>query len=330
MTANDELLVLGLAAGATAVVSYLSARYLSVKFVKMGITGKDIHKQARPVTAEMGGLSVLLGLVVGSSILFLGIDDPPVPFIAGLFTVAGSSLIGVADDLTNMRQRYKPFLIAVSAIPLIYVLWSRGGIPVPGLGSLPMGLAYPLAVVPLAVAISANFTNMLAGFNGLEAGCAAISLGALTFLAAVEGSYTGAAMGVILVAGLVGFLRLNWYPAKIFPGDTGTLMAGAGIAVVALLSGLEFAAIIVSIPAGIDFTLKMFAKRPFGGRYSFGNTTLDENGKLKPPAYPALVHAFMRSAPMTERELVVSVLSMQTLYAALAIAVTLSGWWIFG
>jgi UDP-N-acetylglucosamine--dolichyl-phosphate N-acetylglucosaminephosphotransferase len=323
---TNEFVVLGVAGGVTAIVSYTSARYLSREFVKMGITGNDIHKQGRPVTAEMGGISVLLGLLVGTAIVMIGSEDPMTPFVAGIATVAGASLVGVADDITNMRQRYKPFLIAATAIPLMYVLWSRGSIPVPPFGALPLGIVYPLVVVPLAIAISANFSNMLAGFNGLEAGSAAIAIGALTFLAAVEGSYVAAAIGVILVCGFVGFLKLNWYPSKMFPGDTGTLMAGAGIAAIALLAGLEFAAIIVSIPAGIDFTLKMVAKKPFGGRFSFGNTTVDEHGYLKPPSYPALVHAFMRAGPITERGLVRSVLGMQTVYAALAIAVTLLGW----
>jgi UDP-N-acetylglucosamine--dolichyl-phosphate N-acetylglucosaminephosphotransferase len=326
MTTTSSLVVLGAAGGVTALVSYASARYLSTKFVKMGITGNDIHKPGRPLTAEMGGLSVLLGMLIGTSVVMIGSDDPMPPFLAGVVTVVGASLVGVFDDITAMRQRYKPFLVAVTAIPLMYVLWNRNSITVPLGGSLPLGIVYPLAVVPFAIVISSNFTNMLAGFNGLEAGCSTIALGALTFLAAVQGSYVAAGLGLILVCGFVGFLKLNWYPAKIFPGDTGTLMAGAGIAAIALLAGLEFAAIIVSIPAGIDFTLKMLARKPFGGRRSFGNTTVDEGGHLKPPSYPALVHAFMRSGPVTERGLVISVLGMEGVYAALAIAVTLLGW----
>ncbi|MGA2665105.1 MAG: UDP-N-acetylglucosamine--dolichyl-phosphate N-acetylglucosaminephosphotransferase [Nitrososphaerales archaeon] len=326
---NDVSLA-GVAVGAVAavVVSYASARYLSVKFVKMGITGNDIHKPGRPVTAEMGGLSVLLGLLVGAAVVMAVGQDPSPLFLGGLATVAGSGLVGVLDDLTDMRQRYKPFLIGAASLPLMYVLWNRGSIDVPFVGSLPLGIVYPLAVVPFAVAISANFTNMLAGFNGLEAGCATIALGALTLLAAIEGSYYAAAVGVVLVFGFLGFLKLNWYPARIFPGDTGTLLAGAGLAAVALLGGLEFAAIIVGIPAGIDFTLKMISKTPFGGRRSYGNTTVDEAGRLNPPSYPALVHAFMRASPTTESGLVVSVLSMQGVYAALAVAVTLLGWWL--
>lgn len=314
------------AAGAAAIVAYTSARYLSKKFVKMGITGNDVHKVGRPVTAEMGGISVLIGLLVGASVVMIGNDDPSLFFVAGIATIVGACLVGVLDDMTNMKQRYKPFLLAATAIPLMYVLWGRDSIPVPPFGALPLGILYPLAVVPIAVAISANFSNMLAGFNGLEAGTSVVAIGALTFLAAVEGSYYAAAIGVILACGYLGFLKLNWYPSKIFPGDTGTLMAGAGIATIALLAGLEFAAIIVSIPAGIDFTLKMVAKRPFGGRYTFGNTTLDESGHLKPAPYPALVHAFMRASPVSERGLVLWVVGMQAVYAVLAIALTLAGW----
>jgi len=53
---------------------------------------------------------------------------------------------------------------------------------------------------------------------------------------------------------------------------------------------------------------------------------VDEAGNLKPPSYPALVHAFMIAGPVTERGLVLSVLGMQALYSALAIGITLF-WW---
>ena len=304
-------------------LSYTSARYLSKKFVKMGMTGNDIHKPGRPVTAEMGGLSVLLAFLICSLVIMVAIDDPITPLVAGVASIAGAGAVGIVDDVTNMRQRYKPFLIAAAAIPLVAVLWGPTSIQMPLIGALPVGYVFPLAIVPLALAISANFTNMLAGFNGLEAGSAVIAIAALTLLSAVKGVYPATIIGVILMCGFLGFLKLNWYPAKIFPGDTGTLMAGAGIATIAILAGLEFAAIVVSIPAGIDFTLKMVARRPFGGRRVFGDTTVGEDGNLSAPAYPALVHAFMRVSPISERGLVISVLSMQALYSALAVLITI-------
>ncbi|MDA4113041.1 MAG: hypothetical protein OK474_03245 [Thaumarchaeota archaeon] len=317
-----NLLILAGVGVLSGLLSYVVARYLSVKFVEMEITGNDIHKPGKPVTAEMGGLSVLLAFLIGSVVIMI-VSDDPITLVAGVATVAGAGLVGVADDLTNMKQRYKPFLIAAAAIPLMYVLWGPHNIEIPLIGSLPVGYIFPLAVVPFAVAISANFTNMLAGFNGLETGSAILAIGALTLLAVVKGSFAATVIGVILVGGYLGFLKLNWYPAKIFPGDTGTLMAGAGIASIAVLAGLEFAAIIVSIPAGIDFALKMVARRPFSGRKIFGNTRIDEEGHLNAASYPALVHSFMKAEPTTERGLVVSVLGMEAVYAVLAIAVTL-------
>ena len=134
----------------------------------------------------------------------------------------------MVDDLVSIRQRYKPLLVAAMSIPLVLALFGRTSIYFPLVGSIPFGILFPLVVVPLGVTTSANVSNMLAGFNGLEAGCATIGIGALTFLSALEGQYVGLAIGSLFLAGYLGFLTLNWYPAKIFPGDTGTLMAGAG------------------------------------------------------------------------------------------------------
>jgi UDP-N-acetylglucosamine--dolichyl-phosphate N-acetylglucosaminephosphotransferase len=308
---------------ATGVLAYLLTRYFSVKFNHMGITGADVHKKDRPVRAEMGGLAILVSLLAGAFLLFL-FEIPLSPlFLAGVATVALIALIGVADDLFGMKQRYKPFLIAAASAPLAYELLQRTTIELPLLGHIPFGILYPLAVVPLGLATSANFSNMFAGFNGLEAGCTAIATGSLALLAFMRDQLGAALLGLLLTAGFIGFLKLNWYPARIFPGDTGTLMAGAGVATVGFMSGLEFAAIVVSTPAALDFTLKMLSRRPFSHRRLYGDTKITDGGTLEAPRYPALAHAFMRASPMTESRLVLCLLSLEVLYSLLAIAVSL-------
>jgi hypothetical protein len=99
-------------------------------------------------------------------------------------------------------------------------------------------------------------------------------------------------------------------------------MAGAGLAVMGLAAGLEFQAIILSIPAAMDFALKMMHRRPFKQRSIYGNATMRSDGTLEPANYPAVVHAFMKVSPIREKGLVLSVLAMQALYAALAILTT--------
>jgi UDP-N-acetylglucosamine--dolichyl-phosphate N-acetylglucosaminephosphotransferase len=205
---------------------------------------------------------------------------------------------------------------------MLYLL-GRAYVYIPLLGNVHLGILYPLVAVPLAITTSANFSNLLAGFNGLEAGCAAISLGTMSLLSDVTGHPAVGILGLILTFSYVGFLGLNWYPARIFPGDSGTLMAGAGLAALGLASGLEFEAVVLSIPAAMDFALKMTHRRPFKQRHLFGHTKVRSDGTLEPAPYPALVHAFMKVSPMKERDLVLSVLAMQSLFALTAIIITL-------
>jgi len=312
-----------LAVGATGVASYDLASFFSRKFVALGITGVDIHKLDRPIRAEMGGLSVLLAISLGSGILMAFDGDRGFLFLSGVSTVSLTGLVGVADDRLELRQRDKTILIAAASVLLGLSLAGRDSVWFPVIGTVPFGILYPVLVVPVAITASANFSNMLAGFNGLEAGIATISVGVMTSLSAVTGSLDGALLGVLLLFAYLGFLVLNWYPAKIFPGDTGTLMFGAGVAAIGLISHLEIAAVILCMPAALDFALKLMSKKPFGQRRLFGNTQVNPDGTLAPANYPALVHAFMRVAPTKERNLVAWILAMEGLYAILAVAVTL-------
>ncbi|MDA4123948.1 MAG: hypothetical protein OK438_00665 [Thaumarchaeota archaeon] len=319
--------IVGTAAVAVAALSSFSiARYQSNKFGALGITGIDVHKPHGPVAAEMGGLAVLFGSALGASVYLVAAfphDGSFLAFAAGMSAIGFTGAVGIADDLYDIRQRYKPFMIVAASIPLMYFLMGRGSVYLPLIGNLNIGLLFPLVAVPLAVTTSANFSNIFAGFNGLEAGIAVISLGTLSFLSAERGYPTVAMLGAILTLAYLGFLFLNWYPARLFPGDTGTLMAGAAVAVIGILARVEFEAIVLSIPAAMDFALKAMQKKPFGGRKIHGNTSVDADGTLTPPGYPALAHAFMKVSPIKERGLVLSLLSMQALFALTAIVIAM-------
>jgi len=309
------------AAAVAMVTAYSMARYESKVFPSFGISGVDIHKLDRPVRAEMGGLAVLVAMAVASS-LFFGIDyaadGSSILFAAVASTVALTGLVGVADDILEISQKLKPFLVVVAAAPLMLYLSQRAFVFVPLLGEVHLGLLYPLVAVPLAITASANFSNLLAGFNGLEAGCAAISLGTMSCLSFLYGDPAVAVLGLIMTFAYAGFLVLNWYPARIFPGDSGTLMAGAALAAMGLAAGLEFEAIVLSIPAAMDFALKMMNRNPFKQRHVLGNTKVRPDGTLDPAPYPALVHAFMKVSPIKEKELVLSVLATEAVFAVAA------------
>lgn len=320
MLQSEDLAISVALAGALA---YLLSGWFSRVFPRHGLSGVDVHKASRPVTAEMGGAAVVIGALAGSSLMMI-LDDPvSLLFAAGLATIGLAAVVGAFDDVLGIRQRYKPFLIAACSAPLALALSGHGTVALPFIGSVDFGIAFPLLVVPLAVATSANFSNMLAGFNGLEGGVSALAVGTLAVLAAARGETDAAFLGAIFLAGLLCFMRFNWYPSRIFPGDTGTLAAGAAIAVIGLMGGLEFAAVVVSIPAALDFALKMLSRSPFSQRGKFGDSSVDADGHLIPSSYPALTHAMMRASPITERGLVSSIVLMEACYCALAAALTL-------
>ncbi len=315
------------AAAVSGIVAYALTRVFSIRFKKMGMTGLDIHKPDTPETAEMGGLAVILALIPGAvTLVLLGLPvGNSVLLPLATFVLVG--FVGVLDDALGLRQRVKPLLIVLASLPMMYLLIGRATISFPIIGTVPLGLLYPLIVVPVSISTAANFSNLLAGFNGLEAGIATIALVTISALAWFNGAVEVGALGFVLSASYLGFLLLNWYPARIFPGDTGTLLYGAALAAIGLAGGVETAAIILSIPAAMDFTLKMVSRRPFQGRKDYGNSKVGSDGVLTPPPYPALAHAFMNVERLSERGLVVSLLALELFYAALA--VTAQSWLVW-
>jgi len=293
------------------------------KFVQHGLTGIDVHKVGRPLRAEMGGVPVILGFLGGLTLLPLFNPSINTFTLAGVATILLAFMVGVLDDVKGVRQRYKPFLVAAASTPMVLTYEGVGEAHFPLIGSMSFGLLYPLILIPLAVTTSANFANMFAGFNGLEAGIGVIGLTTLGLLSFAKAHPDAGIIALTLSAAFAAFLRYNWYPARIFPGDSGTLTYGAAIAAIGIMSGLEFAAIMVSMPAAFDFALKMLDRRPFAQRGVYGDTKVTAEGVLEPPPYPALSHTFLEVSSLDERGLVAAILAMEAVYAILAAILTL-------
>lgn len=133
------------------------------------------------------------------------------------------ALVGLLDDRFNLPAGLRYGVQLVTALVLLACS--------PLLGLLPPGwLAWWLAAL-LVMAITAviNFTNFMDGLDGLVAGCVAVALAA----AALHGNQPWLWP---LVGALLGFLRWNWSPARVFMGDVGSTFLGAVLAGVVLQS----------------------------------------------------------------------------------------------
>jgi UDP-N-acetylglucosamine--dolichyl-phosphate N-acetylglucosaminephosphotransferase len=260
------------------ITSLITTRKAIPKLHGAGVVGHDKHKQGNPEVAEMGGLAVFLAFNVGA-FTALGFGELPtddeVLLLASLVVAAGGAIAGALDDLIGLRQRFKAVIPFAFAAPLaLYV--SDTAIFFPFVGTVDFGLVYPLVLVPLGVACASNGFNMLEGFNGLGAGLGIVIAGTLSVLMIVSGRIAGLALTFPLIGALGGFLWFNVYPARVFPGDTMTLMVGAVIAAAAIVSRLEFWGAVLLVPHVVEFFtkyLKEFPSSEWGGR-------LTDDGRL--------------------------------------------------
>lgn len=298
---------------------------LAPRLLAAGIVGKDMHKPGQPEVPEMGGLAVVGGFAL-AVLLAIALEALvsfvlPVDFVtllAVLGTVLLTGLVGILDDLLGMPQGVKAFLPVLAAFPLVAVRAGQTTMTIPFLGQVNFGLAYSLLLVPLGVTGAANAVNMLAGFNGLELGMGVVAMGALAAIAARLGATTAL---VVLLSGCgaaLGLLPLNWYPARIFIGDAGTLFIGAILASGCIVGNFEAAGLLVIVPYALDFVIKAVHRFPSRG----WTGELGPDGKLRCPkdGPVGLAQAILKiTGGLSETSLVLTLIGLEALFAGLAL-----------
>jgi UDP-GlcNAc:undecaprenyl-phosphate/decaprenyl-phosphate GlcNAc-1-phosphate transferase len=216
------------------------------------------------LTPAVGGMARLLGVVdppggrrlnrspvprLGGLALFLGIVVPSLAFLhlgretRGLLLGAAVAVtVGAIDDFRGLRWFEKlGGQIVAAAIPTGFGIWvDRFTFPFLGVHSLPGWLGVPLTILWI-VAIM-NMVNFLDGLDGLAAGVAAIAGLTFAIIALSLAKPDAAVMSAIVFGACVGFLRHNFYPARIFMGDSGALLLGFVLAAVSVQGLLKTAA----------------------------------------------------------------------------------------
>ncbi|MDA7881475.1 undecaprenyl/decaprenyl-phosphate alpha-N-acetylglucosaminyl 1-phosphate transferase [Akkermansiaceae bacterium] len=154
-------------------------------------------------------------------------------------------IVGILDDRFGVNAWLKLLAHALSAVFLFYTsggtVGSILGIEVPEYVDLAIWVIWTVAII--------NAFNLIDGMDGLCAGLAMISVFSLTVLTIALRSGTDAIVLIVMLGTLLGFLRYNFNPAKIFLGDTGSMFIGFFIASVALVStGERFTAASLLLP----------------------------------------------------------------------------------
>ncbi len=306
-----------------------------------GIRGRDLHKKNEPILPAGGGSSVAAGVIaglltyVGIQTFVYGAQAVSIYLLGAISSILIVTFVGLIDDINvrsysvetrdgknvkiGLPQWLKPFLVIPAAVPLMVLNSGESTMWVPFIGEVNFGILYPLFFIPLGVFVVSNMVNMLGGFNGLEAGLGIVytlSLGLFALSCNVE---IAAVIFLVAFTSLVAFLRYNWYPAKILPGDSLTYLLGAIVVTGVIVGNIEKAGIIVMIPFFIQGILKfysLFKTKHFASDLG----VLQKDGTIKSKyggKIYSLTHAIMNLGGFSEKQIAIILIFMQIAFSIL-------------
>jgi len=239
-----------------------------------GLYGRDINKKETHYIPESLGL-VCATVYLTCALLF----QPLVPEMGHEYNAATMGacfmvLLGFADDVLDLRWRYKIFLSFLATVPLLVAYSGPTDIVVPlpfreaiGWEIVPLGYFYHFYMALIAV-FCTNSINIYAGVNGLEVGQSIIiaisvivfNLIELTYptqSTSVHGQFISIFLTTPFLACSLGLMVFNAYPSSVFVGDTYTYFAGMVFAVVSILGGFSKTMMLLFLPQLLNFVISI-------------------------------------------------------------------------
>ena len=212
----------------TFVLSFLLSLYLTPLFrqaaLKFGIVDKPnspLKKQAEPVP-YLGGLAVYLSFLLATGLIYQYSREVLGILLAGAIIV----ILGLVDDLGVLSPRVKLLGQFIAACVLV-----KASIYIK-LSILPPWVAVPLSIF-WVMAIT-NAFNLIDIMDGLATGVGAIGALILVIVNYRGGRELIVPLSIALAGSLLGFLRYNFKPARIYLGDTGSLFIGLMLAALSM------------------------------------------------------------------------------------------------
>jgi len=215
--------------------------------IAVGAIDKPNARKAHTVpTPRMGGVAVFMSFVLSLGLLI--VFDSHLTFPAWLGGTKGILLggsvvlvliLGVWDDLHELKAAQK-FAVQLLLATVVYMAgFSIVDITHPFTeGVLPLGMFDYLVTVVWIIGVT-NAINLIDGLDGLASGVSAIALMTMFPIAIIQGERGTAIVALVLAGAVVGFLRYNFNPARIFLGDSGSLFLGFMLAILSTQSSTK-------------------------------------------------------------------------------------------
>ncbi len=335
--------------GASAAATTLAVMHGWLRIAReRGLMGRDMNKLKKPSVAEAGGLSAVIGGAIGLYIVEIvaryihGRSFYTAEVYALTSLLLLSLVIGLLDDLLGWKRGLPRWVrvaaMAPAALPLVAL---KAGVPrvkIPWIDVVvDLGTLYPLVAVPVGVLGAANAFNMLAGYNGLEAGMALILLLSTAAYSYMKGLSLTLVASLVMAVAVAVFLYYNWYPAEAFPGNVFTYSLGAYYAGVVVLGNFEkFGLLLFTlyfIKAGLYFVALLFCDecRECLRKYEdFSIPQRDGSIRAPPCRTYSLTHLVIRlqeaiRGKATERGVTLTILALQAILSLALLAAASRG-----
>ncbi|CAG0887663.1 unnamed protein product [Cyprideis torosa] len=264
-------------------------------FLMAGICGKDLCKlhpssseqeKRKPIPESAGTISAGVYLVIMFLLIpptfglhFLESVDSAFPYhqfvehLAALLSVASMVFLGFADDVLSLKWRHKLLLPTLAALPLLCVYlvnFNSTSVVVPNIYHLRMWIGHTVNLGPfyyvymgLITVFCTNAINIYAGVNGLEAGQSLVIAFSIVVFNVTELTRDPAPHSFSLhfllpfIGTTLALLKWNWFPARVFVGDTFCYFAGITFACVAVLGHFSKTVMLFFLPQLLNFAISL-------------------------------------------------------------------------
>ena len=239
-----------------------------LKKLKVGQIERDdgpashLKKQGTPT---MGGIIIIIAMIISSIIAYIymnmvGLEETARKIIPMMLLTIGFGAIGFIDDYKKLvlknteglKPSYK--MLGLLIISVSYVIYLIQGLNLGTETYIPILKIYidlPTVVyIPAAIVVilaTTNAINLTDGIDGLSSSVSAIIITCLTVIGLMIGVGEVSIFGSIVIGATLGFLMFNLHPAKVFMGDTGSLLLGGVISGLALYLKMPLLLLIIAL-----------------------------------------------------------------------------------
>ena len=247
-----------------------------VKILAQKVGAMDVPGEARRVhdhpIPRMGGLAIFLGFIV-SMLLFVDITQEVRGILLGSIIIV---ITGVIDDIISLRAWTKFLIQILSAVIAVLHGVVINVVSNPNVFSSQEAIVLGWLAIPLTVLWIVGITNsvnLIDGLDGLAVGVSTISCVTILVVALLVSEPNVALIVAALAGACIGFMPYNLNPARIFMGDTGSLLLGYVLATVSVLGLFKFYAIVTFVvpvlALAVSDTLFAFCRRILHGQSPF-------------------------------------------------------------